>query len=194
MSDSNHSKDTHDQWLTLSVRVLQIIVIALAAGVIGFIVFGLNNSSSKADPKRQGNLTMIGYALAGAGFVMHLVVPRIVIRGHIQERITSNQESKSAVPPFDNSGDDVSDDSLDLGRKQLMGCYQVATIIAGALLEGPAFFNVVAYTSERNIISILISLGLAGSIICYFPTVNRISGWLERKTREIESQRQFTAR
>lgn len=167
------SDTTDDEQLKPSVRVLQIIVIALAAGVSAFTIVALNSSGSKTEPNAISNLTMIGGVVAIIAVVMHVVIPQILIRGRIRHLIKA---------------DTVTD-----MHTELLGSKQVATIIACALLEGSAFINVSVYMTQRNMISIWISLGLTAMILTYFPTVNRLSNWLERKTREIEDQRQFTA-
>lgn len=142
-----------------AVRLLQIITVALIAGVLTFgtvvvvLLGALNNAP-------QGELlSLIGAGFAVTAFVMHLVVPELIVR--------------QTVP-------NLKDDPGGLTR-----LFVTKTIVASALLEGAAMFNLVALMQEHNWWSLLIVGGLVLWMASQIPTITRVHHWLETKDMEM---------
>ncbi|MFO0959925.1 MAG: hypothetical protein U0800_21230 [Isosphaeraceae bacterium] len=61
----------------------------------------------------------------------------------------------------------------------LYRAYQTATILEFAGLEGPAFFNGIAYMVEGSAISAIVAAALIGVMTWKFPVEDRVRGWME---------------
>jgi hypothetical protein len=140
-------------------RVLQIITIALITGVVvfgGIVVLVLGGLSK---PPQGQMLSMGGVAFAVIAFVMHLVIPEILVKQAIK---TSNNQPAS-----------------------LVGLFMTKTIIASALLEGAAFFNLIALMIEHNWWSLVVVGGLVLWMAAQIPNVIRTEHWVESKQLEL---------
>ena len=71
----------------------------------------------------------------------------------------------------------------------LAGQYQSNTIVAAALLEGAAFFNLVAYIIDGHPASLGLGIGLALVILSMFPSTQRMTNWIEQQTRLISEEK-----
>ena len=69
--------------------------------------------------------------------------------------------------------------------------YQTKTIIAGALLEGCAFFLLVVHMIEGSPISLGAALALILALAMLMPTRGRIVRWIENQLELLEQERQF---
>lgn len=68
--------------------------------------------------------------------------------------------------------------------------YQTTLIVGAAVFEGGAFFNLMAYMLEGQIVSVAIAGVLMLFILLLFPTVGRVQEWLtnrERREKEHEA-------
>ncbi|HVX60236.1 MAG TPA: hypothetical protein VHC19_06540, partial [Pirellulales bacterium] len=63
--------------------------------------------------------------------------------------------------------------------------------IAVAILEGAAFFLVVAYQLERNPLALAVAIPLIIVIAAHFPTPARVAEWVERQLRRLDEDRQL---
>jgi hypothetical protein len=134
-----------------AVRVAQIITIALVMGVVLFGVVALLFVGALDDPADGVILSGMGAGFAVLMFVMHLVIPAQIAR---QQAGTADES-------------------------QLYGVYVTKTIVGLALLEGAAFFNLVALIVEHNWWSLAIAGGLVFWMLAMFPTRTRVDHWVE---------------
>jgi hypothetical protein len=74
-----------------------------------------------------------------------------------------------------------SGDSKSLSVRPLAATYQTLLIIRCALLEGAAFFSLVAYMIERQPIAIGAAVVLLVALLANFPTASRLEAWIEAK-------------
>ena len=75
------------------------------------------------------------------------------------------------------------------GEEKIQGCcgiYQTQLIVGFALLEGAAFFNVVALMMEHCMISIALITLLLLVMAAKFPTRDKVSFWVQDKLRELQ--------
>ena len=81
----------------------------------------------------------------------------------------------------------VKHSELEQVSERLPQLYQTQLIIALAMLEGSAFFNLIAYLIEGN----WFSLGIAGFMLALmalmFPTENRFESWAESVAENLNS-------
>ena len=140
--------------LALRVRTMQIIAAGLVIGVVFFAIIVV--AIGGLDQPTAGNtLAMMGAGIAGLMFVTHLVVPGIVAKsaaGQLQGKIDTEQWA---------------------------GIYQMKLIIGMAMLEGAAFFNLVACMTEHNWWSMAVAGGLVLFMLIQFPNRSRVEQWME---------------
>ncbi|MFV0444525.1 MAG: hypothetical protein ACK5Q5_13225 [Planctomycetaceae bacterium] len=136
------------------VRVLQIIAGALVMGVVLFLVVAIAvlGALRKTSAGEQFSLIAAGFAIAA--WVLHLVLP-----GAMANAAASGDKSAFV--------------------EKLCTIYQGKTIIALALLEGAAFFNVCALLVEHNWWSLVVIGALLLQMLFEFPTVTRVRQWIE---------------
>lgn len=148
----NEPTPTPDQRLL----VMKVITVGLLGGVVAFavtaaiIVWGFGR-----EPFQEGQLiSLIAAGFAVMMFVAHLVIPGVI----------AQSSRASADAP---------------NREALYGVYQIKLIVALALLEGAAFFNLVALIIEHHWWSLAIAGGLLLCMLSLYPTRTRVEHWVE---------------
>jgi MFS family permease len=159
-------------------RTLQIIVGALFAGVLSYLVFVLVAAPPPGAPAGGISLALMGIAFAAAAVIAAAVVPRI-LAAQCRATMVADRGEARAVPSGLPTGD--------VGR--LLGDFQVRRIIAGALLEGGAFFNVFAYQMERQTYTLGIVIALLLGLLTLIPLRPLVEQWLERELRTVRELR-----
>ena len=151
------------------VRAMQIIATVLMMGVLVFFGVVLIITQGKiGGMENAAGLTMVG---AGFGFVMivsHFTIPGI---------ICGTQMKQAAADGSLNQQDDAT-------TQRIWGLYQTQLIVGLALLEGAAFFNLIALMVENSVASLGVVILLLGLMAVKFPTRNKVSWWVEDKLRE----------
>lgn len=147
------------------VLVMQIITAAILAGPVFFllIVFVILEDQPPRDPL---------HAYFAAAFAALMIFGHFLIR--LRPKRSALPESKQGEH-FDPHSDEV--------FLALAPVYQVELIVKIALLEGAAFYNIIAYYLERQWWSLAVVAMLLGLIAIQFPTVTRIQQRLENQTR-----------
>lgn len=144
-----------------TARLLQIITIAMTVGVVAFCGFVVFVFGALQKPAEGNLLSLVAVGVAVVAFVTHLILPELVV----------GQSLKA-------TNGDVS---------SLCGLYLLKTIVASALLEGAAFFNLVALMIEHHWWSLVIVGGLVLWMASQIPNVVRIGHWVEAKQAEKNS-------
>ena len=137
--------------------ILQIVISALMVGVTVYGVFVLAQGALK-EAAKPPQMAAMAAGMAAVNFVLHIVIPGFVDR-------QAAKAAKEGVPA-------------------LLGLYQSKTIIAGALLEGAAFFNLFALSVEHHWWSLAIVVLLLIALAVLIPTSVRIDHWVESKQLE----------
>ena len=187
-----------DSWreaATKQVRVLQIIVGALVAGVVFFLMIVL--IICPPANLAPGMLTAVAVIFAGAMLITYPVVLRIPVATACRQilagtfRIVDSWKCGS----LGTSDLGASDRGIGLSDVQcLLSLFQRKTILGAAMIEGCAFFAVIAYFIEGG----FVSLGLAGALLAglaaHFPTLSRVTGWVDRQIELLEQERTLGGR
>jgi hypothetical protein len=139
-----------------AIRVMQIIAIALVMGVVLFALIAVFMLGALDEPADGFIVSLIGAAFASGAFVMHLIVPSLM--------------TGSAA------GDGAASDELSHYQR-----YQAKLIVGLALLEGAAFFNIIATIIEHNWWSLAIAGCLVFWMLAMFPTRTRVKHWIESR-------------
>lgn len=157
---------------------MQIIVAAMAAGVAIFLTVALTIVQNQ--PAANPLIAYIAVGFAVLAFALWLVVPNILV---IQARkaIADDRVPIAAVSSLAAGDADVVD--------QLVAVFQTRLIIGCALLEGAAFFNLVAYMLEAHQLSLCVAVALLLGILIQIPTRNRLEVWITHQLEIIEQLR-----
>lgn len=163
------------------LRVMQIIAGALIVGVLSFggiacfLVFGQMQKAAQPDGPpggQEGGMNILVYMAAGMAFLnvlLSFVVPNAIANSGVQAVAKKAQDGTSTGPK-----------EL-IGR--LLGVAQMRMIIAMALVEGAAFFGLIAFIQTKSLIALAIVGGLLFVLAIHFPTKFKLDGWLEDQQR-----------
>ena len=181
--------DDDRAFLTRATRTLQIVVGAMAAGVLTFLVVALVINSGRAvQPPEMPMLTYLAIAAAPAAILLATLFPGIVLRSHREAVLQGGQIS----PPTDS----VSTAQVVAASESIQtffSGYQMAHIIRSAILEGAAFFATATYLLEGLWWSLVVAVVLLLYILAGFPTRSRAEDAVERERRAVEELRQMRA-
>jgi hypothetical protein len=166
------------------IRVLQIIAAAITLGPLAFLGYVLSMPPPGPPAAGAGNLslTYIACGAAAVAVIAWLVVPSLVLRSQCRQ-IAAGQ-----WPPSGSGGDSIAAPMSDAGK--LCAAYTVRTIVAIALLEGAAFFAIVAYQQEREPLALGAAILLTVMIAAHLPTPGRVAAWVEGQLQQLDEDRQ----
>ncbi|QDT53623.1 hypothetical protein Pan44_16460 [Caulifigura coniformis] len=150
--------------LRMQTRTIQIVVAALITGVVTFAGF-LAVSGEFQKPPRGQTLSYVAVAFGALAAVLHVVVPAAIERTSLAKQ------------------------GVGAGPEMLMGTLFTRTIVACAILEGAAFFSLVAFQTEHQLWVLGVTAVLLLLMIAQFPTATRIEHWLETRMMEQATDR-----
>jgi hypothetical protein len=165
-----------DAPLSQQIRVLQIIVFALAMGVIVFagVAIGQNLGKPHTLAGKFEPLNVAMLAFGGVAFVMGIVLPGIMFR--------QIQVPTAAQPQFAAHGPEV---VRVLGVQMRV---QTATIIGCALFEGGAFANLVAYMTTQELLHLFVAGVLLLGVLARFPLQGSTRERVERELLRMKEE------
>jgi hypothetical protein len=153
------------------VRGMQIIAVALMAGVLLF--FGIVLVTTQGNvfgTQRPELITIIAAGFGILAIVNHLIIPAIIAGAHLKQ---------ISAAGFSELGDAAK-------TELICGVYRIQLIIALALLEGAAFFNLIALMIEHSAVALSAVILLLGLMTLRFPTRDKVSFWVQDKLRELQ--------
>ena len=164
------------------LRTQQIIMAALPAGLFFFLLIAILDRFGGNQPADLfGILTLAAVAYAAMSLVAQAVVPRM-ITGAARRRIAQG----TWQPP----GLTTPQIATLLKRTgtsgQFMLVNQLRLILGGAILDGAAFFVVLAYFLEGSPIALGVAVLLITALLLKFPTAGRVGDWIENQRRRME--------
>ena len=174
-----------------AVRTMQIIVANLVAGPTVFLVVVLFISAG-GEPAQNGGAVPAMTCMA-LGFALLAALGRSIIPGQFVAGARKRIVQGTWRPPGGRSGASSLPDLIERAGepRMLAAVFQTRTIVAGAFLEGAAFFNLIAYLLEQSWISLLMAVVLILGVAVLFPTRSAVIHWIEEQLDRIEQQRQF---
>ena len=180
MSDNDWSRQ-----IAPTVRTQQFIVAAMCAGCVMFLVIALAVGGERGEGTPV--LTFAALAFAGSAIGTRQIVigaiaaagRRGIIRGEPFEAPAGVRLPADAL-----SGEDAP-------RWRLLMTFATRNIVACALLEGPAFFLIIAYMLERSPLALGGAVALIVALLLHTPTRSGVVRWVERQLRLIEEERQL---
>jgi hypothetical protein len=178
--------DPQREYIRNVARTLQIIVGALAGGVLMFlaVVIYLVSQNPPVAAPQEPIITYIAYAFAIVAGIASLVVPNVVSGRSRQSLIGGDVSQWGLVKNIPNAAE--------LGEiVPLAAIYQTRTIIGAALCEGAAFLACVAYLIEHQRPVLFVAGGLLLMILCRIPTVSGLESSIESESTTIQQMRQL---
>jgi hypothetical protein len=166
-----------------AVRVNQILVLSLAAGVCAFASFALI-TEGQALVVPVANFSLLTLAVALAAVIARLIAPALVV-AQARHRLASALPAES---PADGPGRSSSLEA------ELLRIFQSRTTLAASILEAGALVNVFAFWTERQWIHLAVVGALLAAIVFPFPSREAVRRWLERQRRLIEEARMLHGR
>lgn len=178
--------DTQSEYIGKVCLTLQIIVGALAAGVLMFLAIVMYLSSQKraAAAPETPIITYAAYGMAAVCGIASFIVPNLVVTGARKSLIAGDVSQWGLVknlPNVDQLGEVA----------PLAAIYQTRAIIGAALCEGAAFFACVAYLIEHQRSMLIVAGVLLVLILRYVPTPSRLESWIESEMTTIQQMRQL---
>lgn len=140
----------NDAAITQAALICKIIASALIGGVLAFAAVAI---VIRRGQPAEGTLI----SFIGAGGAAAMVVARQVVLG-----LMSTASAKAGT-----------------SHAGAIGLYVTRLIIGYAVLEGAAFFNLIAYLLEGNWWSLAIAAALVALMLAAYPTRARIRQWVE---------------
>lgn len=153
-----------------SVRGMQIIAVTLMSGVLFFLGIVLMNTQGDVLSFKQPEIITI--IAAGFGLLMivnHFVIPGIIASKQLKQLISNDFTGSDEATRID----------------KLVGVYRIQFIIGLALLEGAAFFNLIALMIGNSGFSLCTAGVLFALMLMRFPTRDKVSFWVQDKLREL---------
>lgn len=184
MSQSRESWETE---IGKAVRVGQIIVSAVTAGPLVFlaIAVGLRVSQQTLSDQNPSVFTWLSLGFAAAAVLMRMIVPALVFAA-ARRRIAENTFS----PPASQSP--FTDLVAQTGDAGLLWMARITkTILAVAILEGAAFFAIIAFMIEGSLLTVVVALLLTFAILLHMPTQDRVACWIDRELANLANERSF---
>jgi hypothetical protein len=151
------------------VKTMQIICVALMVAVVTFLGIVVYLRFGKGMPPGNG-MPMMSYMAAGMAAIMivgRVIAPMVITTGMLKQAIS--------LRPIE-----------DIRKLDLYGIYQTKMIVSQALLEGAAFFNLVAYMTEGQSWSLGIVAVLLAVMAVGFPTFEKVDGWADDQLRQLQ--------
>lgn len=166
------------------VRAMQIIVVALAMGILIFagivvtVVVGPDPLQTQA-----GIMTSLALLFAAVAIGLSFVVPRIMINASRRRIAAGTWQGPSP-------GSAMPEALAELGDAgPLVFVYQTAMIIGAAMCEGPAFFALVSTMLEESLLGLAVAGVCLLMVLARFPTISRVEDWLDAQVRTMEEER-----
>ena len=162
-----------------TLMTMRIIAGAMMSGVLMFavVVLFLRNGPPAEFPL----LSYLGAGAAVVAFVLRMVIPDLVGRSVLGIQLQQVQRD-----PAD--GNEIEDDRTDRGEAQTQqllaagaSAFQTRTIVDYALLEGAAFFNLVAFMIEGQWWGFAAVGLLLACMVLAFPTLGRLEHWIQNQ-------------
>jgi hypothetical protein len=139
-----------------TVKLLRIILGALMLGVIVTGVFMLPSMLQKVQGA-PGAINLIPILIAAGGLMASFIVPQVVLGNAIK---TASQGDPSQID------------------RELLTAFTASRITRGALLEGPAFLNIVMIDPHRPYLHLGIVAILLAGIAFSIPSLSGLNEWL----------------
>jgi hypothetical protein len=178
--------DAQREYLGKACLTLQIIVGALAGGVLMFLAIVMFIGSQNPPAARPNNtiITDAAYRMAATCAVLSFVVPNLLVARTRKSMVAGDISQWGLVQNLPNIEQ--------LGEvAALAALYQTRAIIGAGFCEGPAFMACVAYLTEHERPVLFVAGVLLLLILRFLPTRSRLESWIENELTTNQQLRQL---
>lgn len=168
---------------------LQIIVGALMVGCATFLILTVVFRFVDAAEADDGGLviTYVAFAAFVPELMALVIAPNAVVKASRKRIIAGTWQDGPTRGATGAQNAEFIARHGDAAR--LWAVYMVRTIVAAAILEGAAFFFGVAFLLEHSAAAAIAAVVLILAVAAHFPTLGRVSGWIEDQLRRVEDER-----
>jgi hypothetical protein len=164
--------------LAARARVLQIVVIALAMGIVTVTLIFFVLRGDKPAASVPSVPVYVFYLFVGTAIATSAVVSR-GIEANARRVATRGWPERGEPTP----------EQLDASRATLAAAYQTRTILRSALVEGPAFFGAIAYFLSGDRTILVMNFALICALVSRFPTATRFEDWIDDQLSKARDER-----
>ena len=161
------------EYVSKTIRVLQIIVMVMVMGIATFTIAAV--LVQREDIPEEPLLVYFAAGFSVLVLPPWVLVPSLIVRSSCQALANGTgrlQHMRHVIPE-------------DVGASgQLAGIYQTKGIVALALLEGAAFFNLIAFFFERQTLSLGITIMILVLQLTHYPSLTRAENWIRRQQED----------
>ncbi len=168
-----------DALLSARLRVMRIVVLALALGVATFLVIVIVvRQQSGAQPAPDPPLlTYMALGFAALMTVLQAVIPGLMVTSGRRQIARGKWPAAGHGPaPVDDAG-------------KLCALYQVRLIVGAAMAEGAAFFSLIAYLTEGEVATLAAAAFMLVLVLLRFPTRFGLESWLAEQQERLQQDR-----
>ena len=169
------------------VRTLQIVIAAMTAGCVFFLVIVLALAAGAGQAADVPVMTYVASAMAAAAVCARLIIPGVLVaqaRRKLRQGASATgraRPSAAAIDSAEQNGNVV----------KLAQIFVTRTITAAALLEGATFLLLIAFLIERSPLCLIFAALLLLALVALFPTPSRTAAWIEGQQRLLDEERSF---
>jgi hypothetical protein len=177
-----------EEQVAKSVWPLQIIVAALVAGCGFFLVIVLavgGPAAGNAGDERPLVVSYLALAFLVAVIAARCIVPVVIVRTG-RRNIAQGTFPTTQTPARD---EPQPSPSPERDAAMLLTLFQAKTIVGAALIEGVAFFMLIAYMVERFTPILAVAVVLILVIAAHMPTRSGVVHWIEDQLRLVDEER-----
>ena len=169
-----------DRQLFVRLRIMRILVLAMALGVFIFLVIAgiVRHQAADQPAVDMPMITFFALGFGGLQLVLQAVIPGLIATN------LRRQLAAGKWPPA-RMGQAVPAD--DFGKLCLL--YQTRLIIGAALAEGAALFLVMAYLIEGQLVALAGAAVMLVLVLTRFPTRPGLEGWLSDQQELLRQER-----
>jgi hypothetical protein len=170
------------------VRVLQIVVAALAGGVLayaGVAIYLRTEGNVQPVAGAASALTFAALCIVPLALFASRLLPAAVARG-ARQRIASGQFNL-AKDPRTGAPDAFLTQFGDAGKLWLT--YQTGTILGAAVLEGTALLSITAYLLGGHVVALGFAAGLVMVMFSSWPTAAKAARWIEEQQKLMREEK-----
>jgi hypothetical protein len=175
--------------LTGRVRAMQLIIVAMAMGVLAFLAVAFFVHTRVGAVDKTHKLHLVTPIALGYGIVALIGGPMLAGAMVTKGRRRLAQDHATA-PPDAGRASGFGGDAADGRAVKLASLLVTKTILSGAIYEGAALFLGVAYLLNRGFLTAGCSLIMVAAILMQLPTRDRVGRWIEEQLRQIEQDGQ----
>lgn len=169
-------------------RIVQIIVGAMATGLLGFLLIVIflvppGEIQPQIAPGAPPALTYVALIFGTLVIIGSVALPKIVVAAGRRQLIAGKR--LSATPT------DLASSVPDKDLSELLTIFRTQVIVGAAMLEGVGMLAIVAYMLEHRPIALSLAIVMILGVATRIPTVSRMQQWLESQSELILQERQF---